>query len=188
MKHSLAQTTQPLPFLAKFLHWVVMVFVIGLLATGLYMDTYEAFYLYSVHKSLGIIAFVFILWRVVYRVLKGWSKPVNQNQKYEQMLSKLIHWVLIISTLLMPISGMLMSAMNGQGIFLFGLEIYPVNYASANKQVVVPVNIDMASIGHQMHGMVANVLLGAIALHVLGACKHHFIDKDDTLKRMMDFR
>lgn len=165
------------------LHWVVGLTIISLIGVGLYMEEYEAFSLYPIHKSIGIILFVFILYRVFYRIKQGWPQPVSQYQKHEVILSKLVHWVLIIGTVLFPISGMMMSGAGGHGIAVFGLELLASNYDAAGEAIAL--NATLAGYGHETHEWLGKVMMVAIGLHIIGALKHHFIDKDNTLKRML---
>lgn len=165
------------------LHWLVGIFIIVLIAVGLYMSEYEVFDLYPIHKSIGIILFVFILYRVIRRMKRGWPKPVSQYQKHEIILSKIIHWVLIIGTLMFPISGMMMSGAGGHGLSVFGLEILASNYNAAGEAIAL--NETFAELGHETHEILGTVMIAAIVLHILGAWKHHWVDKDNTLKRML---
>lgn len=174
----------PLSLTTRLLHWLVAIFMIGLLAVGTYMEKNGVYDLYPIHKSMGVIAFVFILVRVVWRMKKGWPTPVSVYHKHEQMLSKIVHWVLIIGTLLMPISGMMMSGFGGHGISVFGLEIVP----SIDKTQTSALNINLAQLGHNIHGILGKVLILAVILHIAGAWKHHLIDKDNTLRRMLGLK
>ncbi|WP_298775551.1 cytochrome b [uncultured Shewanella sp.] len=165
------------------LHWIIAVFFICLLSVGFYMTNYNAFALYPIHKSIGILLFVFILWRVIWRYMNGWPIPANQYSKLERSISKCIHWLLIIGILLMPISGMLMSAGSGHGLYIFGFELFPANLDAIGK--AVPISASVGELGEDIHGAVANIMVAAISLHIIGALKHHFIDKDNTLSRML---
>lgn len=178
----------PLSRTTRLLHWIVALFMISLLAVGIYMAETSAYNLYPIHKSMGVIALIFVLWRVVWRIKNGWPKPVSVYKKHEQLLSKLIHWVLIIGTLLMPISGIIMSGMGGHGVSVFGLELIAANHALDNPKQVVPINAGLANAAHSMHGILGNVLIAAIVLHVVGAWKHHLVDKDNTLRRMLGLK
>lgn len=179
---------KPLSLTTRLLHWIVAFFMIGLIAVGIYMDEAKVYSLYPIHKSLGIIAFVFIMTRVVWRVMKGWPTPVSQYHKHEQILSKIIHWILIIGTVLMPLSGMMMSGAGGHGLSVFGLELLAANHAPNNPDQTIPLNPTLAGLGSKVHGIVGNVLIAAIVLHVVGAWKHHLVDKDNTLRRMLGLK
>lgn len=166
------------------LHWVVALFIILLMGVGMYMAENEVRTLYPLHKSMGMLAFVFIVWRVAYRLMKGFPPPAANYQAWEQTLSKIVHWVLLGGSLLFPLSGMAMSAMGGHGLMLFGLELFPANPNPAMPGKNLPLNKDLAGIAHEMHEILGPVMLVAIGLHVAGALKHHLIDKDGTLRRM----
>jgi len=165
------------------LHWFVGITIIALIAVGMYMEEYEAWNLYPIHKSMGIIIFIFIVYRVIWRVKQGWPQPVSQYKKHEVILSKVVHWVLIVGTLLFPISGMMMSGAGGHGIMVFGIELMASNYDAAGEAIAL--NERMAELGHEVHETLGKVMMVAIGLHIVGALKHHFIDKDNTFKRML---
>ena len=80
---------------------------------------------------------------------------------------------------------MMMSVMGGHGLQLFGLELIANNPDLANPGKNLPLDGDMARNARQVHGLLLWVMLTAIVLHVAGALKHHLVDKDGTLKRIM---
>lgn len=177
------KNTQKFTGMTIFLHWFIGLTIIALIAVGLYMSENEVWDLYPIHKSVGIILFVFILYRVIRRLMRGWPEPVGQYAKHEIILSKIIHWVLLIGTLMFPISGMMMSGAGGHGISVFGFELLASNYNAAGEAIAL--NPTLAEAGHETHEILGTVMMIAIALHIIGAWKHHLIDKDDTLKRML---
>lgn len=171
--------------LSRFLHWFVTLGFIVLTIIGIYMANTEAWNLYPIHKSLGIILFVVILLRVIWRFKQGWPEPVSQYKKVEQLLSKTIHWVLLLGTLAMPISGMFYSGLSGHGFDIFGwvlVEKIPDPHAQGQ---VVPRHEYLSALSEQIHEVLGYALSFAIALHVTGALKHHFVDKDRTLLRVL---
>ncbi len=161
------------------LHWLIGLSIIGLLAVGIYMERTEAFALYPIHKSFGITIFVFILIRAVWRMMNGWPKPVGNHQAWEITLAKLSHWVLLIASILMPISGMMMSGAGGHGVEVWGMTLIA---KTEDKNEL------LAGLGHQAHGLLGWVLIVTVALHVAGALKHHVMDGDGTLRRMLGAR
>ena len=175
--------TQKFTTMTIFLHWLIGLTIIALIAVGLYMSENEVWDLYPIHKSIGIILFVFILYRVIRRLMRGWPEPVSQYAKHEIILSKIIHWVLLIGTLMFPISGMMMSGAGGHGIAVFGFELLASNYNAAGEAIAL--NPSLAEAGHETHEILGTVMMIAIALHIIGAWKHHLVDKDNTLKRML---
>ena len=167
------------------LHWIVAIMMIVLLGSGIYMEENEAFALYPWHKSFGVLIAAFVILRVLWRIKNGWPTPVSDYSSTEKLLSKVIHYLLIIGTVLMPISGFMMSAMGGHGVDFFGLELVAHNPDPANPKEVIALNGTLAGIGHKMHGLGGNLIIAGVVLHIIGALKHHIIDKDGTLRRML---
>jgi cytochrome b561 len=170
----------------KLLHIIIALGMITLLTVGIIMSEFEIFFLYDIHKSFGAIIFVLALARVIWRVKKGWPSAVGVMSKAQHMIAKAIHWILIISTVLYPLSGLMMSIGGGHGLTVFGLEIVAEIVDSAGD--AIPVNAFVGGLGHDIHGLITYFVIGAIVLHIVGALKHHFIDKDETITRMFSLK
>jgi cytochrome b561 len=167
------------------LHWIVGITIIGLLALGKYMESNEAYALYDIHKSIGMIIIAFVLARVFWRILNGCPEPASNYSNIEHLTAKVVHWALIIGTVALPVSGVLMSGAGGHGLAIFGWELLAENIDTNNLEEVIPLNKALAGLGHEIHEIVGNIMIIAIVLHFLGALKHHIIDKDGTLRRML---
>lgn len=167
------------------LHWIVALTMIGLLAVGVFMVEKEAYSLYWWHKSFGSLIFLVVILRIAWRLKNGWPNPVGQYSNIEQSLAKVVHWVLIIGTVLMPISGFLMSSLGGYGVDLFGLDIVARNANPENPSEVIAHNETIRGLSHAVHHWLGYILIATVTLHFFGALKHHLIDKDGTLKRML---
>ena len=164
------------------LHWIVGLSIIGLLISGTIMHEFDIWALYPIHKSIGMIVFVVAILRIFWRIKNGWPTPVGKHPRLEKLAAKIVHWVLIIGTVALPISGMMMSGAGGHGLAIFGLEIMAPNYVDGKA---VAHNKTIASIGHTLHEVGAKLIIIGLVLHVVGALKHHFKDKDGTLRRML---
>lgn len=171
---------------AILLHWTVGATILFLLGTGLYMVATESWNLYPVHKSVGVLLVVVAAVRAWRRLRAGWPAPVGTYHRLEQRLAKVTHWALLVGTLAVPVSGMAYSALSGHGFGVFGLvTIVPSNHDAVDPAVVVPYWEWGALAAQRLHQILAYVLAGAIALHVAGALKHHLVDRDGTLRRML---
>ncbi len=175
-------TKQKLSLTTIFLHWFVGLGMIALISVGIFMAQNEAYNIYPIHKSIGIILFAFILWRVIWRLINGFPESVGNYSVIEKILSKIVHWVLLIGSIMYPISGMMMSVMGGHGAAIFGLQLVAPNIVGGRPS---PVNETLAGIGAQVHQFITPIMILAILLHVIGAYKHHLIDKDNTMRRML---
>lgn len=164
---------------ARILHWLIGFLIIALICVGLYMSDLAPsptkWQLYANHKSIGMIVLFLVGLRIIWRGLHHPPAPLVTHSKWERILARLIHIALYAAMIIMPVSGYLMSALGGYPVAIFGLPI--------------PALVDQdklwGSVMKDVHEIGGNVLIGAIALHFIGALKHHFIDKDTTLWRML---
>jgi cytochrome b561 len=166
------------------LHWIIALVVMALMCLGWYMSEFQTYDLYDIHKSIGVLIFILILLRVVWRLKQGFPEPLSQTKKIELALAKIVHWVLLIGTLLFPISGMITSGAGGHDVAIFGLEFLPENPDPETGRAVVRSEF-LAQLGEAVHGALMWIFIVAIALHIAGALKHHLKYKDDTLRRML---
>lgn len=173
--------------ITKIMHSVVGITMISLLVVGIYMTETETFSLFPLHKSIGVIVFIFALFRVFVRIKEGWPEPIGSISNIQLVLAKIVHWGLIIMTLLYPISGMMMSGGGGHGVPIFGFELIASNHDQITGKAVA-INEGISSIGHTLHESLTLVLIAFIVLHVAGAIKHHIVNKDETLSRMFSFK
>lgn len=177
-----------------FLHWAIALLIVFQLAGGLIMIG-KVYSFYPIHKSMGIIAFVIIIARVIWRLREGWPKPAGKRERYELALSKFTHWLLLCCTVVQPIFGMLASGASGHGFGIFNIITFiPANIVDTHSLEtlgyrmpgdVVPYSEFWMHIGYALHSWVGYTMIGAILLHMTGALKHHLFDKDNTLRRML---
>ena len=167
------------------LHWVVGIIMIILLATGVFMKETETYALYPWHKAFGVLIALPVILRVLWRLKSGWPPPVREYKEIEKKLSKFIHYLLLIGTVILPISGFMMSAIGGHGVELFGLELFPRNPNPLNPQEVIALNGSVAGIAHEVHSIAGYIIIIGVILHTAGVLKHHIFDKDGTLLRML---
>lgn len=168
--------------LTIILHWIIAITMICLIVAGFCMVYKKVFWLYDYHKSIGVMIFLVALLRVVWRYKNGWPTPLSQLDKLQQTLAKTIHWLILAATVIMPISGMFNSGFSGHGFGIFGFEIVPANRLDDN---FVPYNHLLARLGHVSHKFFGFALVAAIFIHIAGAMKHHLINKDGTLLRIL---
>lgn len=178
-------TVQTLSRTSRRLHWLVAIGFISLWAVGLYMANTETWALYDWHKSLGVLLFGIILWRVLWRLMKGWPPAAHAYPRRELVLAKITHWVLLLGTLALPLTGMLYSGASGHGFGIFGLTLVPTQYDPLAPGQVIPYSVFWSETGQAAHWILGYILGAAVVLHVAGALKHHFVDRDRTLLRQL---
>lgn len=167
--------------ITRAIHWSMAAFVIFLLALGFYMKNTESFVYYHLHKSLGMIALVAIIARIYWRTKYPWSSSMKGTNQ-EKTIS-IAHTALILLLALMPVTGMSLSGFGGYGVAVFGVDLVPSNFDEEGN--AVPFNAFLADIGYKLHKIIGYALSALIILHVLAALKHHLVEKDATLKRML---
>ena len=177
-------TLQKLSGVSVALHWIVGVTIIALLTVGWGMATFEIDFLYTPHKSVGILIFAVILARVWWRAINGFPKAHGNPPKWQEFAARAVHCVLLIGSILMPITGIGMSVQGGNGLEIFSLELLAENIDPASGETIA-INAAMAGAAHNAHNIIGKIMMATIAIHILGALKHHLIDKDNTLRRML---
>jgi len=161
------------------LHWLVAITFIVVLSLGLYMeelpkgpDKYE---IMGIHKSLGF-AFLFLsALRLGWRIREGSIPALTNVHTWQVKFAKGLHHFLLLATIVMPISGLMMSIGGGHGLEFFGAVI-----VEGGEKIEW-----LGGLGHELHEVIANLAILLLLLHVVGALKHHIINKDATLKRML---
>ena len=167
------------------LHWLVALGVIALIGFGIYMVRTQSWPLYHVHKSFGLLLFGVIIARAAWRLKQGFPEPVSALNKLEQLAALWMHRLLLACTLLMPLTGMLYSGASGNGFGVFHIEIFPANVQRDTNGGALPFNAPLAELGQTLHDGLGYFLLALISLHLAAALKHHFLNRDNTLNRML---
>jgi len=186
--HKPMDTAKQLSRRTVLLHWFVALGMIGLTAVGLCMSRAEVWFLYPIHKSIGVLVFGLILLRVVWRLRNGWPAQVAGGSALEHRLAHGVHWLLIGLTLAMPISGMMHSGAGGHGIAIFGLQLVPSQHKPEAPGEALPYNQSVAEWGEALHEYLGYLLILTVMLHLAGALKHHWVYKDGVLRRMLGQR
>lgn len=168
-------------WLSITLHWLVAIAVFGLFALGYWMvdlGYYHEWYQSApeLHQSIGICLFMVMVFRWLWRRSQIKPMPLNSHSKIEITLGHWIHLFLYALLFIIMLSGYLISTADGRGIAVFELFQLP------SAGLLIENQEDIAG---QIHEYGAYVLISAAVLHALAALKHHFIDKDNTLKRML---
>lgn len=163
------------------MHWLVAVAVVGLFALGYWMvglTYYSSWYRTApdIHKSIGLLLLGLMLLRVVWRFLNRGPAPLASHARMTRLATKVGHGVLYLGLFAVMISGYLISTANGRGISVFGWFEVPALITS------IPDQEDIAGLIHEYLAWGLVIFSG---LHAVAALKHHFIDRDPTLKRMI---
>ncbi|MGH1540946.1 MAG: cytochrome b [Arenicella sp.] len=157
--------------LARVLHWGSAVAIVALFALGSWMVEldyehawYEVFFYY--HEGIGILAAILIAFRLFWRLIT--SQP--------KLCSKSAHMSMYGLCIAIFVSGYLIPTANGRSIVVFNWFLVSALGSFHHLQ---------ADITGMLHFGLAAVLISLVSLHAIAACKHHFLDKNNTLKKML---
>jgi cytochrome b561 len=184
---------------AVVLHWLVAIGIFAMFALGWYMAdlpkeapkqmAYDMFdlgiytwqlseessprtFYFNLHKSLGVTLFALIAIRILWRL--AYQPPALLATKaLEKKLVNGMHHLLYLLMVVLPMSGIIMAAYSKYGIKWFGVSL-----------ITGLDNANVRDVFEEMHEVISIILLVVVVIHIAGALKHKFIDKDETLARM----
>jgi cytochrome b561 len=162
------------------IHWISAIAVIGLFAVGWWMvelDYYSEWYRTApdLHKSVGLTLLLVTVFRVFWKISNPSPNPLA-TKPIEKKAGHFAHTIIYILLFTIMISGYLISTADGRGIEWFGLFEVPSLGAFVENQ---------ADLAGDIHEWLAYTLIGLVLLHAGAALKHHFLEKNDTFKRMI---
>ncbi len=178
---SFKNTPETYGSIARFFHWSVALIIIFMLALGLYMEGLDIspakLSLYGLHKSFGTLVLGLAVLRIVWKLANPSPHHLATHKPIEIKLAKFIHVCLYLAMFGMPLSGWLMTSAMDYPHTFFRLFDMPDIYPGKNEQ--------LGKLMGEAHELCAFALIGAVLLHFAGALKHHVVDKDSTLRRML---
>ncbi len=174
---------------AIMFHWIVAALIVANIALAWiwpYATDATVRPLIDTHKSIGITVLGLVVLRLLWRLSHRPPALPAHHKLWERRAAHLAHWTLYAVMLAMPLSGWIMdSAFKDAAAhpnFYFGLFQWPriewiMNLDPATKKLVH----DRAGAAH---GLIADAIYLLVAVHIAGALKHQYIDKDNELARM----
>lgn len=193
----LGNTTTNFGVVTKTFHWLTAILVLATIPLGIYAsdlahavrhpdiptseaDATRAAFLFSLHKTIGVFIFFVALARIVWALSQPRPGLLNGDNRPEALIAETVHWLLYGSLAAVPLTGWIHHAATS--------GFAPIWWPLGQDLPFVAKNERIASIAGTLHYILQWVLIGAISLHVAGALKHHFIDRDATLRRMLPGR
>lgn len=179
----LRNTGKSFGLISKSLHWSMAILLTGLFIVGLYMtglDYYDSLYhtLPWWHKSFGLLTVLLLIIRFVWKLVNQEPEALTTHKKWEVFLANITQRLFYFLILLIGISGYFISTAKGKGIEFFTLFEVPA--------ITAEIEEERADLIGNAHELMAILLAVFVVLHILGALKHHFFDKDETLRRMIN--
>ncbi len=174
------------PLTLRMLHWTMAVIILGMIWAGWTMVSlddkvpakFEVFYPW--HKSFGMLILLLVVVRLATRLRNSVPALPAGLAPWEARAARIGHTALYVLMILVPCMGYAMSSSFTQsdGVFFFGV----------NLPELLPKNDARFAVFQALHRYLAYTLLTLVVLHVAGALKHRFFEKDrgnDVLSRMM---
>ena len=168
-------------WLSIALHWGMALTVIGMFALGIWMrelSYYDPWYkdAPAIHKSIGILLFLMLIVRIVWRNINIRPTDDPALKPWERTTAHLTHIALYGLMFALMIAGYLISTADGRAIEVFGWFQVPATLYDLPEQ---------EDIAGEIHELIAWALILLAGVHALAALKHHFINRDTTLLKML---
>jgi cytochrome b561 len=164
--------------LAMALHWLLAVLLFGTAGLGLYMMSIEeqpgSGWYFDLHKSIGVVISVLVATRLIWRLRHRPAALPASMPAWQRRAALITQWLLYGLMVAMPLAGYLGSAYSKAGMAVFG---------AMTPRWAVP-DHDRAEQFFGIHEVLFWCLAALVTLHVLGALKHLWVDKDGVFQRM----
>ncbi len=166
----------------KFIHWLMAINV-GLTLVFArdmsHLPIDERVIEYGQHgASVTTIAICLVI-RAIWRAIRGFPVLPEAMVGWQVVAAKLVHYGLYVAMFAQIIAGVLLASTTERDFIALG---YNINYSAFN--LVADSNYDLML---DVHETIYNIILLLLLVHVVAALKHHFVDKDNVLKRMLPF-
>ncbi|HEY9040045.1 MAG TPA: cytochrome b/b6 domain-containing protein [Roseovarius sp.] len=184
-------------WITKTFHWAIALMILTMFALGWTASTLAGWIeapeisvtddtiawtklLFSIHKTMGVAIFLLAILRILWAISQPKPGLLNGDNGPEATLAETVHWLLYGSLIAVPLSGWVYHAAT--------TGYAPIWWPLGQDLPFVPKDAQLAEISAALHFILQWVLAGAVTLHIVGALKHHFIDRDATLRRMLPGR
>lgn len=183
---SISNTAERYGGVAKTFHWLTALLILTLIPLGWYANQLpydtepqlaQKAWLFSLHKTLGVLAFFVALFRILWAMSQPKPGLLNADKPLESKAAEVVHWLLYGALVIVPLSGWIGHAA--------AAGFAPIWWPLGQNLPLVPKSVAVEHFASAVHFVSTKVLIAALLLHVAGALKHHIIDKDATLRRML---
>jgi cytochrome b561 len=169
--------------IAILFHWSMALLIVGLAALGLYMVTLpdvgfntQKVTLVLYHKEFGVLAFVLLATRLSWRVTQLLPRLVEQLPDWQKIAARFVHLSFYAMLFALPMTGYFMSSAAGIPVSFFGIFMLPD---------LVHRDADLFQLYVTVHKWLGYALILFTFVHAGAALRHHFVFKDDTLRKIL---
>jgi cytochrome b561 len=163
------------------LHWLIAALIVAAFSLGVTMVdipglTPTKLKYFSWHKWLGVTILTLACVRLLWRLTHPAPPYLDSMPAWQRQAAAALHLLLYVLIIAIPLSGYFYSLAAGVPVVYLGVLPLPV---------LIDADPQLKALLKQVHYALNMTLLAAVILHVAAALKHHFIDRDDTLRRML---
>ncbi|HEX7111944.1 MAG TPA: cytochrome b [Mizugakiibacter sp.] len=170
--------------LAQFFHWTVALLIVAQGTIGLTMvamaPTVAKVKVYALHKSIGLTVLALVLLRLAWRAADRRPADPPAMPRWQVVGARAVHVALYLLILAMPLSGWLFNSAANFPLSWFGLVHVPSLTGGADPA--------LKALARAAHETLFWILVAVLAAHVGAALKHHLVDRDAVLARMLPWR
>lgn len=161
---------------AILLHWLIAVLLIGNIILALSMEREPT--LFVTHKTIGIAVLLLTLIRIGWRVTHPAPALSPALASWERVAARVTHALFYVVLLAIPLLGWAASSTGrrGTGNLLGGIPWFDLPLGKSRE---------LHSVFGEAHEIAVYLTIALIVLHIAGALKHHFVDRDGSLRRML---
>jgi len=164
-------------------HWLMLILLIAVFTTIelrviFEKGTEEREAIKALHFMLGLLVFMLVWIRLALRFKQVTPDILPRLSDKQELLAKIMHGALYLLMIVMPILGWLTVSAAGKELLFFGIEV----------PSLIAKNKDLAHQLEDIHKTIGEIGYYLIGLHAIAALFHHYVQKDDTLTRMLPFK
>lgn len=163
---------------AKFLHWLIFILVFVMILGGFFMGDlpkdYKGF-VYNIHKVTGVVILLLMVIRWGWSLLNVKPSLPATMRGWQRKATRIVHDLLYLLVIAMPLTGWIGSSSAGK----------PPHIGSLSLGLPIPENRPLIEALFNMHEIIAYGIIALVCIHVAAALYHHYVNKDDILRRML---
>lgn len=176
---------------AMTFHWVIAAAILTNITLGYFMDDSDnvasmtRFALFQIHKSIGLTILVLSIARLIWRLVHK-TPPLSSHLKaWERISAHAVHWLFYVLMVGVPLLGWAAVSVAPIGIPTLWFTLFRVPHLPYLATLTRAEKLPYAAFFNETHTFLAYSMLILLVLHVAGALKHQFWDRDNELARMI---
>ena len=171
------------------LHWSIAALIALQIPLGWVMsdlhDGLQKFELFQLHKSVGMTILALSLLRLVWRLTHPAPPLPAHMARWEKLFARATHVGFYLLLIGMPLVGWAIVSASPLKIPTLIWDVIPLPHLPVLRDLDRHDAKDVAEALSEVHGAAAWAMIGLLGLHVAGALKHQFLDRDEVLWRML---